>query len=85
MHFKEYREYDICNQQRIIVSAAAEIGWHMIFRKWIDENQQVRMRDILLTHALGVERGRSVWLNNSGILIVKIMYMKLTKYGQMKF
>jgi hypothetical protein len=66
------------------VSAAAEIGWHMTFRKWIDENQQVRKRYILLTHALGVERGRSVWLNNSGILIVKIMYMKLTKYGQMK-
>jgi hypothetical protein len=55
---------EICNEQKKSVAEIARGGWRLTFRRWLDENNQIQMRqlrDILTTCALGLDKDKPMW------------------------
>jgi hypothetical protein len=75
--------FEVCNQKQLSVKGVADLNWNFSFQRCLDENQQNqqnRMRDLLQTYPLGVDKDRALWnLNDKHIFTVRSMYKILAK------
>jgi hypothetical protein len=74
--------FEICEQQQISVQEVSNNHWNLRYRTWLDEeqqNQQVCLRNILLTYRLSEGEDKPIWnLNEQIMFTVKTMYKKMT-------
>jgi len=73
--------FQISNEPEITVAGAANVGWHMSFRRWLNEGLQTQfrqLRDLLSSFAINSDKDKPKWIwGNNGLFSVKSMYDQL--------